>query len=207
MPYNVHPKINDWVIRGDQAIAELMPLHSALNDLSGTPRHKRAIMLLSTACLGSSGTVLHLVEYGRLWDAELVMRSLVEGTVKFGYLLEHPNTFTSRCMEFADVLPTIALLRRHDRAAEALKALPGTDEVNTRPFLDLLLSGEEISEIRATYPRQMRRDIERRWGFAALVDSVQDKEPYSDCGACVTARVFCGKRATAHEPYGNRSSA
>lgn len=172
MPYQISPRIQDWVNRGDRAVAELMPLHSAMNDLPGAHRHRRALMLLSNACLGSSGTVLHLVEGLRLWDAELVMRSVVEGTVKFGYLLESPATFTARCIEFSDALPAIAWLRRHSRAAEALKALGGADEADARPFRDLLLSEDELAGIRAAYPREMRKDIERRWGFTALVDAV-----------------------------------
>jgi hypothetical protein len=142
-----------------------MPLHSALNELPVPARHKRAVMLLSTACLGSSGAVLHLVEYNRLWEAELVMRSVVEGTVKFGHLLEHPDTFTARCIEFAEVLPAVALLRRHKRAGELLKALEDVPEVNTRTFRDLRLTDDEISQINAAYPHQTRRDIERRWGI------------------------------------------
>lgn len=149
-----------------------MPLHAPLKDLPGMHRHKRALMLLSTACLGSTGSVLHLVEGMRLWDAERVMRSVIEGTAKFGYLLESPSTFTARCIEYRDVLPAIAKVRWHTHASEALKALAGTPGGELRAYKDLLISDEEVAEIRAAYPREMRKDIERRWGFTALVDAV-----------------------------------
>lgn len=165
-------RIQDWANRCDVAVAELMPLHAALNDLPGAPRHKRALMLLSTACLGSTGTVLHLVDSTRLWDAELVMRAVVEGTVKFGYMLESPATYTARCIEHTDALPAIAWLRRHQRAAEALRALAGTTDEEARPFRDLLLSDEELDQIRSAYPRELRRNMERRWGFTTLVEAI-----------------------------------
>jgi hypothetical protein len=165
-------QILDWVNRTDKAVAALLPLHAAMRDLPGHPRHKRALMSLSTACLGSTGTVLHLAEVLRLWDAELVLRSVIEGSVKFAYLLEKRETFTARCIEYCDALPAIGWLRRHARAQDSLNALSGDEDRDERPFRDLLLSDEDLTDLRAAYPRRMRSDIERRWGFTALVEAV-----------------------------------
>jgi hypothetical protein len=172
---DIASRIHDWVNRGDAAVAELMPLHAALNDVPGAHHHRRALMVLSTACLGSTGSVLHLVDAVRLWDGELVMRSVVEGSVKFGYLLESERTFIVRCIEYHDALPAITRLRRHTRAAEALKALEQVDDEGVRPLRDLLLSDDELAEINAAYPRETRRKIEQRWGFTALVEAVSKR--------------------------------
>jgi len=168
----VTTRVRQWVNRCDAAVAALMPLHAPLKDLQGEPRHTRALMLLSTACLGTTGSALHLIEGMRLWDAERLMRSVVEGTAKFGYLLESPATLTMRCIEYRDTLPAIAKLRWHRHATEAIEALGTTPETELRAYRDLVLSEEEVEEIRATYPREVRRDIERRWGFTALVDAI-----------------------------------
>lgn len=79
-------------------------VHEPINRIGGAPRHRKAIGVLSTARLNGTTSVLHLVGVRRFWDAELVKRSLMEGTVKFAFLLENPASFTARCIEYADAL-------------------------------------------------------------------------------------------------------
>lgn len=166
-------RIMRWAQQGTMALREIMPLHSPLVDMPAAHRHRRAMIMLSTACLNSTESVLYLVRGLRLWDAERVMRAVVEGTVKFGYLLENENVFLAHAIEYVDVLPEISKLKWHSKAQEAIKAL-GKNIGNTdlRVYRELLLSNEEIVAIREVYPRDMRRDIERRWGFTALLDEV-----------------------------------
>jgi hypothetical protein len=149
-----------------------MPLHAPMQELPGAHRHRRAVVLLSTACLSSTESVLYLVDGQRLWDAERVMRSVVEGTVKFGYLLESRDAFLAHAIEYTDTLPAVSRLAWHAKAEEALKSLCEGDDSTPRPYRDLLLDQEEAETIRSIYPRGMRKDIERRWGFTALVEAV-----------------------------------
>jgi hypothetical protein len=164
-------RIKEWAQRGYTALLELMPLHAPLKDIAGEHRHKRAVMSLSTSCLQETESVLFLVSGLRLWTAEIVTRAVVEGTAKFGYLLESPATFTARCIEYRDALPMIAKLRWHAKAEEALNAL-GEGGVKRQPYRDLLLEKEELDQIKAAFPREVRRDIERRWGFTELINVV-----------------------------------
>jgi hypothetical protein len=129
-------------------------------------------MSLSTACFTSTDSALYLVHGQRLWDAEIVLRSVLEGSLKWIYLLESEATFTARCLEYCDALPAIAQLKWHARAAAALKchADPGAGEL--RPYRDLLLTDEEAARIRAAYPRQTRRALEDRWGFTSLLKTL-----------------------------------
>ena len=68
-----------------------------------------------------------------------VMRSVLEGTLKFLYLLESPSTFTARCIEYNDALPAIAMVKWHDKAVAAIKAHSDPSEPELRPYRDLLL--------------------------------------------------------------------
>lgn len=101
-----------------------------------------------------------------------MMRSIVEGTAKFAYILESPATIVQRSIEYRDVLPTISKLRWHAKAVAALAALGNDGSVGQQPFRDLLLSESEVAEIRAAYPRDMRRNVERRWGFTELIAAI-----------------------------------
>jgi hypothetical protein len=80
-------RIKRFAVLGNQALLDLMPLNAPLKEIQAEHNHKRALMLLSTECLGRSQTIFYLVLGLRLWDAEIVSRALFEGTVKFAYIL------------------------------------------------------------------------------------------------------------------------
>lgn len=172
MQDEVCSKIRDWARQGDAAVMELMPLHAPLNNLPGDKHHVRAMMMLSTACLGTTQTVLYLAAGMRLWDADRLIRSVIEGTAKFGYLLERPETFVVRCTEYRDVLPAIGKMKWHAKAEEALKSVRDRNAPEWQAYRELLISEAEIEEIRSAYSRDMRRDIDRRWGFTGLIEAV-----------------------------------
>lgn len=108
----------------------------------------------------------------RLWDAEIVLRSVFEGTMKFAYLLESPATFEERCHEYSEVLPMISKLRWHMKSAEALSAVGDQGELARQPFRDMLMPEAEIETIRKQYPREVRQRVEARWGFTELVTAL-----------------------------------
>jgi hypothetical protein len=167
-----YQKIKWWAHECDAALHQMLPLHARLRDLSGPPRHIGAVGALSSACCMSTESALYLVQGQRLWDAETVVRSVMEGTLKFVYLLESPQTFTVRCIEYSDALPAIAALKWHAKALAALNCNDKPDAEKYRPFRELLLSDEEAERIKAAYPRRIRMQIEERWGFTSLLNSL-----------------------------------
>jgi hypothetical protein len=115
---------------------------------------------------------LCLVEAEKLWEAEFVTRSLVEGTVKFGYVLDSRSTFTARCVEYVDTLPEISKLRWHRKAEEALVSFPDRNAPEWRPLREIVLSEQELQRIQTIYPRELRRAVEGRWGFTAMLAEI-----------------------------------
>ena len=99
-------RIKQFAFLGNQALLDLVPLHSPLKDIPADHNHKSALMLLSTECLGRSQTIFYLILGLRLWDAEILGRALLEGTVKFAYILESPSNLKERLIEFSEVLPS-----------------------------------------------------------------------------------------------------
>lgn len=170
---NVHEgRIQRWAHLGHAAVVDLLPVNQPLNDIVGERRHRRSLMLLSTACMGNSESVLYLCHGRRLWDAEIVVRSIFEGTVKFAYMLESPATLEERCREYSEILPAISKLRWHDKSVEALAALGDDGSLAKQPYRDMVLPAEELERLRKEYPRQLRHEVERRWGFTNLVTAI-----------------------------------
>lgn len=85
---------------------------------NGLDPHVRFVSTqLSIDCHLSSESVLLLVRASKEWDAEIVARSVVEGTLKYCYMLEGTESETEqRATEFWDTLPSYVAARRSDRA-------------------------------------------------------------------------------------------
>lgn len=169
MPTNHDADIQQLAYEANEALLEIAAAYQPLALIRSKKEHLRALMLLSTACLGNSQSVLYLVRGLCLWDAEIVIRSVFEGSMKFIYLLENPAAFEERCREYCEILPNISKLRWHTKSTDALNALGDQGELWHQPFRDILLSDAEIETIRKQYPREVRRKIEARWGFTELV--------------------------------------
>ena len=73
------------------SLTRLLPDSDRWNDAQSF-----AIDALYTACLRTSGSALILVDSGRIWDADILMRSVTEGSLKITYMLSNPEVFDER---------------------------------------------------------------------------------------------------------------
>ena len=161
-------RIRAWVEGSDSLHQDFLPLHRILVAPIFDVDVHQILRQMSTACLRSTGSVLVLLENGRHWDAELVLRSVQEGTIKFTYLVAEPSEMKARLHEFSDDLFEIASVKRHDRATEALDIF-ATAQIRASPARPaILLSQAEYDLIASRYPATLRRQIE---GIRVLLDS------------------------------------
>ena len=122
----------------------------------------------------SGESALLLVANVRLWDADVLVRSVVEGSLKFTFLLIGDEAERKQKLhEFADVLFEISALKRNSRVEEILNGLDDPNADEWRPFREMLLSPESIAAIKTKYPRDTRRVIEQRWSFGAICSSLR----------------------------------
>ncbi len=91
--------------------------------------------------------------------------------MKFCYLLQWPATFNERHAEFAEDLWEIDLLRDHKKSMDMLGVVDALDE-EWRPVRARLLATAEAARIDAKFPKQRRRDLERKPGFTGLAQEL-----------------------------------
>lgn len=154
-------------------LRELLPLMSPVGRHPNWEKEEiHAIGALATACARSSESVVLLCAYGQLWDANVISRSVCEGTLKMMYLLQSADTFKQRFREYADSLFRIGLLKDHKKAQELLSAVPDPESPYWRPIRDRLLPPDQISAIESEFDRNTRRTLDTRWGFSGLIGSL-----------------------------------
>ena len=120
-------------------------------------------------CHLSSESVLLLVREQKEWDADVIARSVMEGSLKLTYMLEgSPEEAKAKAEEYWHVLPLFHVIKHSERAKQLLDALPNPDSTEWQPFRDLMVEDAEVGEIRARFSRQDRQALEEKWSFSGL---------------------------------------
>jgi hypothetical protein len=156
---------------------------------------------LSASCVMTSESALLLIAYDRLWDADVLVRSVFEGSLKLRHLCTtDADQRVARAREFEEDLPEIGRLRTHERAKEVL--LSGVSVVTgTRPFTELTLQPDEEAEIRSRYPSSVRSSIDQRWSYVGLVRSMEAEFPDSPLGARALLHGYRNSSHFAHKDW------
>lgn len=161
----------------DAAILETLPLYEPIANSALFTQEQRVLLSnLSTACFRATAATLLLIEHDRVWEAEITLRSVAEGSLKFAYLLNSPEFFANRCQEYAEILPDIAILKSHERAKEILDLSSDPAAPELEPFRNLLVPDDTLETLRQKYPRNIRGKLEQSWSFSGLADSLSKSQ-------------------------------
>lgn len=166
--------LRTWAEQGLLLFRDLLPLMAPVGQYAGWEAEEReTLSFLLTACARASESALLLTAYGQLWDADVLVRSVWEGSLKFCYLQQERATFKVRHDEYSRQLFEISLLKKHGKAQELLKSVTDTTSRQWQPIRDLLLPPAELAEFSARYPQALRRSLETKWGFTGLLGELQ----------------------------------
>jgi len=170
----------EWAERALLVTRNLLPKMAPISNYSEwQSREWETILYLVTATARASESAILLCAYGQLWDAEVLVRSALEGSLKFAYLLQARESFGIRHAEYADQLFDLALVKDHRKAESLLKAVPDPDAPRWRPIRELLLPHAEFNKLSARIDRVARRALESRWGFTGLIQElVSSGDPF-----------------------------
>lgn len=164
-----------WATRCQQALTSLTELLQPFFARPSPVSEQASFVLgrLAMHCTLTSDSVLALILLGKLWDAEMLTRSVVEGTLRFVFMAaQDPSERERRVSEYWDDLPTIALLKTSRRAESLLLAFSDDTVPGRLPIADLVLSQAQTAAIVEKYPSQVARKMARRWSFTSLVDAL-----------------------------------
>lgn len=120
-------------------------------------------------CHLSSESVLILILNQKEWDADLVTRSVLEGSIKLVYMLHgDAEQKLQKAHEFWNVLPLFSSIRHSEKLQRLLGALKDPKDTQWTPYRDLLLSEEQVAVIHANYTAKDRKKLEEAWSFAGI---------------------------------------
>ena len=159
MALNVRKQLLDLTSRCSHTLHDN---HQSASDFlnSGAIQSKRLrhnLGLLLNSCHLTSESALILIANCKLWDAESLVRSVMEGTYKVAYLcLGSQSEIEQKLVEYEDDLHDIGRLTRHSRVESLLAVVKNRRAVRWKPLRDLLMKQEEADELSAKYPRKLK---------------------------------------------------
>jgi hypothetical protein len=196
----------EWASEGLMTARQLLPLMGPVSTWQNwKDEERRTLTYLMTATARASESAFLLCAYGQFWDAEVLTRSALEGTLKFCYLLQSPATFPTRHQEYAHDLFQIGRSKDHIKAAEVLASVPDPDAAEWLPIREMLLSDEELADIRTRYDKTTRSRLEARWGFTGLIGELSRSGDSLFRGFGAAAHGYSIASHVAHVDYAGAS--
>lgn len=128
-------------------------------------------------CHLSSESVLILVSHLKEWDADLINRAVIEGTVKYTYLMDgEAEDRRRKAHEYWNLMPDFMSIKRSERAKAFLQEVYDPDTVEWLPFKELVISDAEVDARRHGMNRQQRSGLEQDWSFSGIVQRYSQSE-------------------------------
>jgi len=141
---------------------------------------------LLISCHLTSESVFLLLANQKIWDADILIRSVLDGTFKFVFILDGTEKeHLEKATEYWEILPEMARLSRHQRASNLLNAFKETNFKLTRPIANLMLTSEEEKGLRLRYPKRDRKKLAQKWSFMEIARhfAQHENKKYSGMGA------------------------
>jgi hypothetical protein len=144
------------------------------------------LFVLMTTCRSIDAEMVHLVQWlhaftcarrdaillllrdARPWDAEMLLRSILEATYRALFVcLAQPPLRAQRLEEYWEIVSASNDLKHSSRASLSLRHIQWSG-TGRDIFSFLVLDEEEEKTIRVEYPREKRKAIDQQWSFAEI---------------------------------------
>ena len=132
-------------------------------------------------------TIFELVQHNRLWDAEIILRSVIESFVKLSYIsFATEDEKNIRLNEFWNDLEEINLLKFSDQAKLNLKYAQD-NEIQRIAFSPLIMPEDIENKLREIWPRKKRQVIESKWSFTNIIKEISGQFKGTPLEVCILA--------------------
>lgn len=117
-------------------------------------------------------TVWFLTLNDKLWDADIIDRSVLEALMKLMFIVNAPDETeqNKRFQEFWNDLWEISCLKHSEQSKKQLTHYK--DEVSQLAHLPLPLSEEEENILRTKWTKKERQKVEQKWSFSEILFSM-----------------------------------
>lgn len=168
-------EIREYIIKADSYIKNLFLKLSPLYRQEFGEEQEVTIPLF-TALHSTSESILILLLNQAVFDADILLRSVMEGTIKYCYLMTGSEVERhEKYNEYKVTLTEMDRLFDHCKALETIDILKKYSSNSLKPFQAYVLSDTEVDRLKAMYPKDKRSDMKRKWGYQTLLRALAEQ--------------------------------
>lgn len=120
-------------------------------------------------------TVTNLTLNDKLWDAEIILRSAFETTVKLVFITTSTGLEReTKLEEYWTSLSQINSIKQSEQAKRNMLFF-GESEIHRLAYSPLILSEEKESELRKKWSKAERQKVEQKWSFTEMINQISKK--------------------------------
>ena len=175
--FEYQKKIEHWMTVSSYLLGKYYDLASSIFSTCSEklPRLVHFVLAqLFLQCHLTSESIIFLLAERKEWDASILLRSVMEGTAKYLYILQgNKNETLDKAYEFWCVLPEISDIKHSDRVKDLYTKLVIPQK---SPLADLVLDEQEHKNLLNKYSKADRKKIEQRWAFSEILKSFENTD-------------------------------
>lgn len=151
-------------------ICDIAPIYR-----EGNGRYQDVTVPLFTTLHSTSESILIVLLHGGLFDADILLRSVMEGTIKYCYLMNGTaNEKDEKYIEYKEKLYEISKISDHKKAVEAVEILKEFSENCTMPFELDILDDEMLNSLKERYPVKLQKEIKNKWSYQKMLRNLAE---------------------------------
>ncbi len=137
-------------------------------------KHQFILKHLAISCNYASQSAIILISNGSLWEAEILIRSVLEGSLKYTFLCTgiYSDDIDRKFDEYWEYLYEIALIKEHQKSSHLLSLIDEDTSLEWKPIRDKLLPKEEFEQLQQKYPKKLKRYLEQKWSFSEIIQAL-----------------------------------
>lgn len=156
-------EVEKHIVKADNFLKSLIymlaPLYKA-----GHGENQDVTVPLFTSLHSTSESILILLLHQSIFDADVLLRTVMEGTIKYCYLMTGTDDEKiEKYNEYKVKLTDIDKISDHKKAVEAIAILREFSKNSITPFECSVLSDKELIDLLKQYPkkeRQLKKKVE-----------------------------------------------
>jgi len=113
-------------------------------------------------------SLLILLEEDLVWDAEIIMRSVVEATIKYSFILSNTEKIEDRSNEFWNDWAEVNSLEQSKRASLVLQLLEGKKDIKEH-LSSVILDEEHRKKLENNWANKKIRQLKSDWSYGNMV--------------------------------------
>lgn len=133
---------------------------------------------IAISCQLTNESICMLIGNRKIWDADILCRTVLEGTIKMLYMTKGTKQEQiDKFNEFWNLQPQFEKFKKSKKALELLTVIDKIEDEKFKFIKDMIVTEEEMKKFEKSYPKNIRKQLDMRWSFNNMIQCLSKEHP------------------------------